>query len=477
MIIGYARVSSREQSENSHALEQQIERLKAAGAEKVLVDVESGSKDERQSFQTLIDLCSSGVCTGVIVTRLDRLTRSLPTLRQTLADLQSSGVSLVALDDNIDSSSAAGKFQINILGALAEMEVDRLSERVRHGWSHLRDRKVAMNPPFGYCKVDDRHEIDYRPFLCLLDGQKELSKAEIARDIIETFLSQRTLRLTMRAVNQKYGIQTFAHNQGIHQKGGRVAREIFRFSPAGLRGWLTNPVLQGHLSYLRGGLYKGRHEVIYNTHEPLITIEEVSQIQSILAHNAQVKGYGTTAQKYPLSGLIFCAECRSACYSLKGGRGKNIPGYNYYFQCKNWRTRGCPQKAVIRMEAAEAAVIDALLQRTEAIAKLAATPEQQTESPELRALRVELAYYQSAPGNRAAAIVADLQNQITALMQQGVQVTKDQEQNRELLMNCFSDRNTWAYLMTPEEKRDVYRALVARVVIRDGQVERVELKV
>ncbi len=483
MMIGYARVSSREQAENSHALEQQVQRLKAAGAEKVLCDVESGSKDERVSFLLLMDWCRSGVCTQVVVTRLDRLTRSLPTLRKTIAQLQEAGVGLVALDDSIDTSTAAGKFQINILGALAEMEVDRLSERVRHGWDHLRDRKVAMNPPFGYWKVNDRHEIDHRPFLCLLSDQKERSKAQIARDIVEAFLSQRTLRLTMRVINEKYGIQTFAHNQGTHQKGGRVARELFRFSPAGLRGWLTNPVLQGHLSYLRGGEYKGRHQVIYNTHEPLISSEEAREIADILAHNAQVRGYGTTAQKYPLSGLVFCGECRSACYSLTGQnnyqRAKRLgipPEMNYYFQCKNWRTRGCSQKAAARMERVEAAVIDALLARSEAIATIAATPDQEIESPELQALRTELAYYQAAPGDRAAAIVAELENQIMALKQQGIQATKDQQQSQELLIACFSDRVYWKTL-SDEEKRDIYRALVSRVVIREGTVERVELKV
>lgn len=473
MIIGYARVSSREQAENSHALEQQIERLKAAGADKVLLDVDSGSKDERPSFLTLMSYCCSGVCNTVIVTRLDRLTRSLPTLRKTIAQLEAVGVGLIALDDSINTATAAGKFQINILGALAEMEVDRLSERVKHGWQHLRDRKVAMNPPFGYCKDNDRHSLDHSPFLCLVDQQVELSKVQIARDIVQAFLSKKTLRLALRHINQKYGIQTFAHNDGNHQKGGRVAREMFRFSPGGLSNWLTNPVLQGHLCYLRGS---DRQQITYNTHEPLITSEEAREIELILDHNRQVRGYGSTAQEYPLSGLVFCGECRGACYSTSGNRGKT-PGYNHYFQCKNWRVRSCSQKQMIRMEQVEAAVIDALLTRVDQIATLALTPEQSTESPELLALKTELAYYQSAPGDRAAGIVAELQNQISALKQQGFQAFSVQGANRELLLKCFSDRQTWQLLISPEEKRQIYRSLVERVMIRDGVVQSVTLKV
>lgn len=111
------------------------------------------------------------------------------------------------------------------------------------------------------------------------------------------------------------------------------------------------------------------------------------------------------------------------------------------------------------------------------IATIANTPELEIETPELQALRRELAYYQLAPGQRAAGIVAELQNQITILTQQGSQTTKAQGANRELLLQCFGDRSTWEHLMSPEEKRDVYRALVERVTVRDGAVQSVSLKV
>ena len=323
-IIGYGRVSSREQAENSHALEQQIQRLKDAGATEILRDVESGSSNDRTSFQKLLTLIKSGLCDEVVVTRLDRLTRSLPTLRTVIDLFKESGVNLRALDDCIDFKSAAGKFHLNMLGALAEMEVDRLGERVRHGWSHLRERKVAMNPPFGYVKISDQHQLDYGLFLCLIDSRQELSKAAIARDIVNAFLEKQTLRLALRQINERYGIQTFAHNNEPGQsKGGRVAQGVFRFSPGGLCNWLTNPVLQGHLSYLR---HKGdRAQTHYNTHpdQALITSDEARQIEEIISHNKQVRGFGSTALKYPLSGLIFCGECRSSCYSMTGSRGKN----------------------------------------------------------------------------------------------------------------------------------------------------------
>ncbi|MEH2126590.1 recombinase family protein [Nostoc sp.] len=90
-VIAYARVSSREQAENSAALDRQIARLKAAGAELVLADTESGregKEDQRSNFQQLMQWVRGGLVKRVIITRLDRLSRSLPTLRKVLTELQ-----------------------------------------------------------------------------------------------------------------------------------------------------------------------------------------------------------------------------------------------------------------------------------------------------------------------------------------------------------------------------------------------------
>ncbi|MEH1948241.1 MAG: recombinase family protein [Nostoc sp.] len=92
-VIAYARVSSRKQAENSAALDRQIARLKAAGAELVSADTESGregKEDQRSNFQQLMQWVRGGLIKRVIITRLDRLSRSLPTLRKVLTEFQES---------------------------------------------------------------------------------------------------------------------------------------------------------------------------------------------------------------------------------------------------------------------------------------------------------------------------------------------------------------------------------------------------
>jgi predicted site-specific integrase-resolvase len=75
-IYGYARVSTQEQALNTHALEQQIERLKQAGCTDIYVDIVSGSKSERPQFSALMALVRQGKVKKIRAIRWDRLTRN-----------------------------------------------------------------------------------------------------------------------------------------------------------------------------------------------------------------------------------------------------------------------------------------------------------------------------------------------------------------------------------------------------------------
>lgn len=481
--IAYARVSKREQALNSHALEQQIDRLKSFGVDEIFVDVESAYKPRyRPQLERVLELVRARAVEEVVITRLDRLSRKGVQSFTIFEDFLQAGVALRALDEPCDLTTAAGKMTAGLLVVVAQHHSDQKAEAVRHGWKHLRNRRVAMNPPFGYIKKNNKHQLDHRPFLCLLSTREERSKAAIAREIIETFFDRKTLRLTLRFINERYGIQIFAHTQNGQQRKGRVARDLFRFSPVGLSNWLTNPVLQGHLSYLRGREYQGRHEIIYDVHpdQKLITAEEARQIEEILSQNRLVRGYGSTALKYPLSGLVFCGECRGACYSTSGRKNYKHPerGYNYYFQCKNWRSRGCSQKTTIRMEGAEEEVIAALTQRAATIHQLANSSSETVEPAELRQLREQLAQLDGIPGFNPAIENAkqDLRSQINRYQLQQQVASHEQEENQGLLLGVFGDSDYWKTL-SDSDKREIYRALVKRVVVKEGKVERVELKV
>jgi site-specific DNA recombinase len=485
-LIGYARVSSREQSENSHALEQQIDRLKSEGCEMIYSDVESGYKGKNYpGLNQVLDLVRSKSVGEVVCTRVDRLSRRGVVSFAIFDDFIKADVILRVLDEPTDLSTASGKMVAGVLAVMAQHHSDSKAEAVKHGWRHLRSRKVAMNPPLGYVKRDDRYHLDHTPFVSLVEGQVELSKFEFGRELVAAFLDKKSLRLALRVVNQKFGIASFAHNNEPGKaKGGRVARGTLHFSPSGLSSWLTNPVLQGHTPYLRNG--NGSHaQIHYDTHpdQRLISDDEVKTIGDILKLNKQVRGFGSTALKYPLSGLVFCGECRGSCYSVSGAnnyhKAKRLgiaPDMVHYFQCKNWRTRSCTQRTMIKMDLAEESVIRALVDRASEIADYADRPLDIVEPPVLMKLREELSLYKSMPGSRASIIINELQLEIETqrrLLENQSNVYTD---NRSLLLTTFSNSLFWE-TVEPDKKRQIYRDLVARVVVKDGLVIEVKLKV
>ena len=179
-----------------------------------------------------------------------------------IRDFRASGVEFEVLDESsIDLETPDGLLFSRIRAAFAQGEVEELSLRSRKGWEHLRRREVAVNVPFGYVKVNERHELDHSLYFCLLEDRSEWSKAMIARDVIDTFFEAKSLRKTIQILNQRYGVYRF--NIATSEQGG-LTRYRMEWSPSGLKNWLTNPVLCGRLSYLRDSK---NPQIVYNTPE------------------------------------------------------------------------------------------------------------------------------------------------------------------------------------------------------------------
>ena len=127
-LVGYARVSSVGQS-----LDVQIEQLRAAGCEKIFAEKQSGrSTTGREQLAHALDYLREGDV--FVVTRLDRLARSLVDLRQIVDRLTAKGVAFRALQQGaIDTTRSDGKLLLNILASCAEFETDIRKERQADG--------------------------------------------------------------------------------------------------------------------------------------------------------------------------------------------------------------------------------------------------------------------------------------------------------------------------------------------------------
>ncbi len=126
-VYGYARVSTTGQD-----LTVQEEALKAAGCEVIRKEKVSGaSREGRKELDTLLEFLREG--DSLVVTRIDRLARSIRDLQNLIHDLQARGVNLRATEQPIDTSTAAGKAFLDMLGVFAEFETNLRRERQAEG--------------------------------------------------------------------------------------------------------------------------------------------------------------------------------------------------------------------------------------------------------------------------------------------------------------------------------------------------------
>ncbi len=132
-ILGYARVSTADQDASG-----QKDRLAAAGAIRIFTDVISGSRAKRPALTELIDHARPG--DSLCVIRLDRLGRSLKELLEIVEDLKERGIHLVSLEEDVDTSSAAGELVFHVFGAIAHFERRLIAERTRDGIAAARKR-------------------------------------------------------------------------------------------------------------------------------------------------------------------------------------------------------------------------------------------------------------------------------------------------------------------------------------------------
>ncbi|WP_299616392.1 recombinase family protein [uncultured Tateyamaria sp.] len=141
MIIGYARVSTDDQS-----LESQTDALSVAGAEKVFADKISGSKRARPELDKMLEQLRDGDV--VIVTKYDRLARSLKDLLEIVEAIRECGAGFRSLAEDIDTTTPAGRLVFHVFASIAQFERERISERTKEGLDAARKRgRVGGRPP------------------------------------------------------------------------------------------------------------------------------------------------------------------------------------------------------------------------------------------------------------------------------------------------------------------------------------------
>lgn len=141
MKIAYARVSSTGQNEAA-----QVDILSRHGAEEMFVDKASGkTRDGRPKLAEAIKFARKGDV--LMVTRLDRLARSVIDLHGIAQELDSKGIGLIVTEQHIDTTTPTGRLMFNMLAAIAEFETDLRRERQLEGIAKAKEERRYMGRP------------------------------------------------------------------------------------------------------------------------------------------------------------------------------------------------------------------------------------------------------------------------------------------------------------------------------------------
>ena len=171
MLIGYARTSTLEQRAGLEAQQRDLEQY---GCEKVFTEQVSSVAEREQLDAALGALRSDD---KLVVTRLDRLARSVQHLGQIIDRVNAVGAALVILDMGgtaVDTSNATGKLILNVMSSVSQFEREMMLERQREGIAKAKaEGKYKGRKPTARAKTD----------MVKLALEKGLSKAQICRDL------------------------------------------------------------------------------------------------------------------------------------------------------------------------------------------------------------------------------------------------------------------------------------------------------
>ena len=166
--VGYVRVSTERQADQGVSLDAQDAKVRAMATVQgaTLVDVivdggESAKSLNRPGLQRLLALVNGGKVQAVIVAKLDRLTRSVKDLCGLLELLEKKKVALISVAESLDTSSAAGRLVITIMGAVSQWEREAIGERTRDALGHKkRSGERVGNIEYGYRLARDGKHVE-----------------------------------------------------------------------------------------------------------------------------------------------------------------------------------------------------------------------------------------------------------------------------------------------------------------------------
>jgi len=332
-VAAYVRVSTEEQAEKGNSIFEQQERLtaycRAMGWEPPTFFVDDGFSAKnlkRPAIADLIKRVRKKEFQIVLATKLDRVCRNLLDLLQLVDVLEQYDCSFVSASESFDTSTAAGRMTLNLLGMFAQFERERISERVKDNMISLAKNtdKALTRPCFGYILIDGNFEIDE-------------VEAEHVRFMFDQAEQGRGTRYIAKLLNEK----------GVKTKRGKL------WDSVNVKRLMINETLTGSKVFNRRKNLKGKVQirdandwiVKDNSHPAIISKEQFDLVQKIFNSRKPTRTR-SESETYLLTGIIYCKYCGGR---MKGNTARQKHGtYHNYLCSKYVLGYGCQNHSVNR---------------------------------------------------------------------------------------------------------------------------------
>ena len=272
----------------------------------------SGGNTKRPALQQLLDDCEAGLVDIIVVYKIDRLSRSICDFADLTKKFDEWGVQFVAVTQEINTATSAGRMMLNILITFAQYEREVITERVRDKMAATRKKGkfVGGSVPMGYDVKNKRLVVNS-------------AEADVIRKIFQRYVEIQSPKLIAMELNE----------QNIKTKQGK------KWDTAHVNRILSNHTYVGEIKY-KDAICQGEQEAIV----PRDLWDRVKEIQRSIDPQADHSRRQETIA--PLKSILRCGHCGGAMmptYSNKGGRRY------YYYLCSKDTKRAiseCPVKQI-----------------------------------------------------------------------------------------------------------------------------------
>jgi len=302
---------------------------------------QSGGKLDRPGLNKLLARIRAGETDGVIVSKLDRLSRlGVADALRLVEEITDAGGSIAAVDLGIDPTTPFGEFGMTIMLALARMERRRMSESWEEAKTRALDRGARMGPtPFGYERDSDGRLEPHPRWAPVLEQAFKLAANQGVDAALEYLLEMAPA-------------DPSPAKPGVHRKRTSDHRTWTAFT---VRRLLRNRTYLGETQY--------GDRLIRDSHPAL-----VDRLTFERAHPGPDTPRRRSAAVFPLSGFATCAGCGETLVGARGGVNKDGTGKRAY-RCRaslaNWKGDRCSAPANVVADRLEAHLLERLKQAYE----------------------------------------------------------------------------------------------------------------